>query len=238
MQAIILAGGRGTRLRPYTTAFPKPLVPIGERPICEIIVRQLAAAGFDRLVFAVSHLAGLIEAFFGDGRKWGVEIRYAFEDTPLGTAGPVGAIEGLDERFLVMNGDVLTDLDFGRLMAEHRAHGAIATLTAFPREVPVSLGVVEIAPDGSLRDYIEKPTLRYQASTGIYVFERRIRAFLPAGVPADLPELMRRLVAAGEKVHCHAFAGEWLDIGRPEDYELAVERFAADPGRFDPSTRG
>jgi NDP-sugar pyrophosphorylase family protein len=237
MQAIILAGGRGTRLRPYTTAFPKPLVPVGDLPICEIIVRQLAAAGFDRIVFAVSHLAGLIEAFFGDGRKWGVSIRYALEDTPLGTAGPIGAIEGLDEHFLVMNGDVLTDLNYGRLVAEHRRRGAIATLTAFGKDVPISLGVLEIDGDQRLRAYVEKPTLRYQVSTGIYVFERRIREYLPAGQHVDLPDLMRRLVERGEHVHCHGFEGEWLDIGRPEDYELAVERFAADPARFDPSAR-
>ena len=129
MQAILLAGGRGTRLRPYTTVFPKPLVPVGDQPISEIVVRQLAAAGFDRIVFAVSHLAGLIEAYFGDGSKWGVRISYSLEDSPLGTAGPIGLVRDLDDEFLVMNGDVLTDLDYRALVADHRHSGAIATIT-------------------------------------------------------------------------------------------------------------
>src|SRR5215475_12188860 len=131
MQAIVLAGGKGTRLKPYTTVLPKPLVPVGEKPICEIIVRQLVAAGFNRIVFAVSHLAELIQAFFGDGAKWGAQIRYSFEDPPLGTAGPIGMIDDLDDAFLVMNGDVLTNLDYAALMADHQRRGAIATLTTY-----------------------------------------------------------------------------------------------------------
>jgi NDP-sugar pyrophosphorylase family protein len=238
MQAIVLAGGRGTRLRPYTTVLPKPLVPVGERPICEIIVRQLAACGFDRIVFAVSHLAGLIEAYFGDGRKWGVAISYSLEDTPLGTAGPIGLIEDLDEDFLVMNGDVLTDLDYRALMQDHRAHGAIATITTYRKDVPISLGVLEIAPDGRLAGYTEKPTIHYQVSMGVYILNRRIRGDLPRRQPLDLPDLMRGLIARGERVHCHAFTGQWLDIGRPEDYEEALSRYARDPGHFDPAPRG
>lgn len=237
MQAIVLAGGRGTRLKPYTTVFPKPLVPVGDQPILEIIVRQLKAAGFDRLVFAVSHLAGLIEAYFADGRRWGVEITYSLEDEPLGTAGPIGMVDALDEEFLVMNGDVLTDLDFGRLMGEHRSHAAIATLTTARKDVPISLGVIEVSADHRLLAYHEKPVMHYQVSTGIYVFSRRIRDHIPRGRHLDLPELMRSLVAGGEPVHCHAFEGEWLDIGRPEDYEEALARYAADPARFDPVAR-
>src|SRR5215470_3686668 len=136
MQAIILAGGEGTRLRPYTTVLPKPLVPVGEHPIAEIIVRQLKRDGFDRIVFAVHHLAELIQAFFGDGKRWGVTITYSRETQPLGTAGPIGLVEPLDERFLVMNGDVITTLDYRALMEAHRAHGGIATLTTCRKEVP------------------------------------------------------------------------------------------------------
>jgi NDP-mannose synthase len=235
MQAIVLAGGKGTRLRPYTTVLPKPLVPVGERPISEIVVRQLVAAGFDRIVFAVSHLAELIQAFFGDGAKWGAKIRYSIEDPPLGTAGPIGMIDDLDDTFLVMNGDVLTNLDYAALMAEHQKRGAIATLTTFRKDVPVTLGVIEAAADGRLVQYVEKPTLQYQASMGIYVLDRRVKEHLPRGQRMDLPGLMQALVEGGEHVHCHAFAGEWFDIGRPEDYEEALARYAEQPARFDPS---
>ena len=235
MQAIVLAGGKGTRLRPYTTVLPKPLVPVGEKPICEIIVRQLVAAGFDEIVFAVSHLAELIQAFFGDGAKWGARVRYSFEDPPLGTAGPIGMIEGLGDEFLVMNGDVLTNLDYAGLMADHRRRGAIATLTTYRKDVPVTLGVVDVAADGRLVKYTEKPTLQYQASMGIYVLSRRVLEFLPRGQRQDLPDLMQTLVQRGEHVHCHAFGGEWFDIGRPEDYEEALARYAEQPARFDPA---
>jgi NDP-mannose synthase len=238
MQAIVLAGGKGTRLRPYTTVLPKPLVPVGEKPICEIIVRQLVAAGFDEIVFAVSHLADLIQAFFGDGAKWGARIRYSFEDPPLGTAGPIAMIDGLDEAFLVMNGDVLTNLDYAALMAEHQRRGAIATLTTYRKDVPVTLGVVEVAADRRLVKYTEKPTLQYQASMGIYVLSRRVLEFLPRGQRRDLPDLMQTLVQRGEHMHCHAFGGDWFDIGRPEDYDEALARYAEQPARFDPSLRG
>jgi NDP-sugar pyrophosphorylase family protein len=234
MQAILLAGGRGTRLQPYTTVFPKPLVPVGDQPICEIIVRQLAAAGFDHVVFAVSHLAGLIEAYFGDGEKWGLRISYSLEDTPLGTAGPIGLVNDLESDFLVMNGDVLTDLDFRALVEEHRARRPIATITTARKDVPISLGVVTMDGDRRLVGYDEKPTLHYQVSTGIYVLDRRVRERLVPGQRTDLPDLMRDLVARGEHVQCHVHEGEWLDIGRPEDYEDALSRFAKDPGRFVP----
>src|SRR5262249_17378719 len=149
---------------------PKPLVPIGDRPIAEIVVRQLRAAGFTRIVFAVNHLAELIEAFFGDGRKWGVEIRYARESQPLGTAGPLAHIEGLDDTFLVMNGDILTDLDLATLADAHRDHRSIATLAAYRKPVPISLGVIDVAEDGRLTGYTEKPTLQYRVCMGIYLF--------------------------------------------------------------------
>jgi NDP-sugar pyrophosphorylase family protein len=238
MQAILLAGGRGTRLLPYTTVFPKPLVPVGDQPISEIVVRQLAAAGFDRIVFAVSHLAGLIEAYFGDGGKWGVRISYSLEDTPLGTAGPIGLVRDLDSDFLVMNGDVLTDLDFRALVADHRQRGAIATITTARKQVPISLGVVTMDDQQRLLEYDEKPTLHYLISTGIYVLNRRIQESLIPPRRVDLPDLMRDLIARGERVHCHTHEGEWLDIGRPEDYEEALSRYAADPGRFVPPARG
>ena len=237
MQAILLAGGQGTRLLPYTTVFPKPLVPVGDQPISEIVVRQLAAAGFDRIVFAVSHLASLIEAYFGDGAKWGVRISYSLEDTPLGTAGPIGLVRDLDSEFVVMNGDLLTDLDFGALVADHRESGAIVTVATARKQVPISLGVVTVGDQRRLVGYDEKPTLHYTVSTGIYVMNRRIQELLVPPRRLDLPDLLRDLIARGEHVHCHAHEGEWLDIGRPEDYEEALSRYAADPARFVPPAR-
>lgn len=237
MQAVLLAGGRGTRLRPYTTVLPKPLVPVGEQPICEIVVRQLAAAGFDRIVFTVSHLAGLIEAYFGDGARWGVKISYAREETPLGTVGPIAMLDRLDENFLIMNGDVLTNLDYRHLMDQHLAHGAIATLTNCRKEVPISLGVVEVSPDHRLLDYVEKPVLDYQASMGIYALNRRVVQFVPRGQRMDLPDLMRLLIQKSEPVQCYEFKGEWHDIGRPEDYEEAQNRFAEAPQLFVPAQK-
>ena len=228
----MLAGGQGTRLRPYTTVLPKPLVPIGDRPIAEIVVAQLRAAGVTQVVFAVSHLAELIEAFFGDGRKWGLEIRYAREAEPLGTAGPIAMVDDLDESFVVMNGDVLCDLDLRELVTAHRQHGAIATLASYRKSVPVSLGVIDVDDDGRLVGYTEKPTLHYRVCMGIYVFERRVLEFVPRGRRMDLPDLMQALIARGERVHCHPCAGQWFDIGRPEDYEQAQEWYEANAARL------
>jgi NDP-mannose synthase len=236
-QAIVLAGGQGTRLRPYTTVLPKPLVPIGDRPICEIVVERLRGAGFTHVVFAVNHLAELIEAFFGDGRKWGLEIRYARESEPLGTAGPIAMVEELDDSFLVMNGDVLCDLDLRELVAAHRERDAIATLAAYRKSVPVSLGVIDVGEDERLVGYTEKPTLHYRVCMGIYVFERRVLEYIPRGQRMDLPDLMQALVARGERVHCHAFSGDWFDIGRPEDYEQALQWYEANAARLLPEER-
>jgi NDP-sugar pyrophosphorylase family protein len=235
MQAIVLAGGQGTRLRPYTTVLPKPLVPVGELPICEIVVRQLRAFGFTRIVFAVNHLAELIQAFFGDGGRWGLEISYAREEQPLGTAGPIGMVEPLDDEFLVMNGDILTDLDFRDLVRAHRASQAAVTLCATRKDVPVSLGVIEVSEGDRLVGYVEKPTLHYRVSMGIYMMSRSVRDHVPRGRRLDLPDLLKTLIARGDHVHCHPFAGEWFDIGRPEDYDEAVKRFEEKPARFLPS---
>jgi NDP-sugar pyrophosphorylase family protein len=227
-QAVILAGGRGTRLRPYTTVFPKPLVPVGERPILEIIVRQLAAKGVVRLVFAVNHLAELIRAYFGGGERWHVEIRYSVEEKALGTAGPISMINELDEEFMVLNGDILTDMDFADLWEFHQRGGAIATIATCLRPVPISLGVLDLDDRGGLLRYTEKPILHYRVSMGMYVFQRRIRDFLVPNEYLDLPDLMKRLMAAGERIHCYDFKGRWLDIGNPEDYAMANELYGSD----------
>jgi NDP-sugar pyrophosphorylase family protein len=228
MRAVILAGGRGRRLQPYTAVFPKPLVPLGDRPILEVVVGQLKRAGFDQLTFAVGHLAGLIEAYFGDGRRFGVRIDYSLEPAPLGTAGPLSLVEDLHDDFLVMNGDVLTDLDFGSLIQAHRASRAIGTIAVYRKPVELTLGVLELDCDRNVVTYDEKPSLHYLVSTGIYCFRPEVMQHLEPGVHCDLPELVRRLVGQGERVYGHLFAGSWLDIGRPEDYEVALATFGRD----------
>jgi NDP-sugar pyrophosphorylase family protein len=237
MQAIILAGGKGIRLRPYTTILPKPLLPIGEyMPVLEIIIRQLKSYGFNRLIFTVNHLARLIEAVFGDGHKWGVEISYSREEEPLGTAGPLGLLkDSLDDDFLVMNGDLLTDLNYKKLMNHHKKVQPIATIATFRKEVPISLGVLTIDKNNNQPiDYKEKPILTYQASAGIYILNKRILDYIKYDKYQDFPDLMRLLIKKKESLYCYQADGIWLDIGRPEDYQDANERFEDNPSVFLP----
>lgn len=230
MRAVILAGGQGQRLRPYTAVLPKPLMPLGDRPILERVVEQLRDHGFTELTFAVGYLAELIRAYFGDGERFGVAIDYSLEAEPLGTAGPLGLIAPPGDDFLVMNGDVLTDLDLAALMRRHRESGAIATLAVFQKLVPISLGVLDLDDDDRVTGYTEKPTLSYPVSTGIYCFRPDVLDRIDRGVRLELPDLVLRLIAAGEEVRAHRFEGYWLDIGRPEDYRQALD--AVDDGRL------
>ena len=225
MKAVILAGGKGTRLAPYTTILPKPLMPIGDMPILEIVIRQLKAYGFEDISLAVGYLAELLMAYCGDGSKFGLQVRYSREEKPLGTAGPLSLISGLDETFLVMNGDLLTTLDYQQMYRYHRKRGAIATLATYEREVKIDLGVLEIDEDGWVKDYIEKPTYSYSVSTGVYIFEPEVLTFIPPDERLDLPELILNLKRRGHAVNVFRFEGYWLDIGRHDDYELAVRMF-------------
>lgn len=227
-RALILAGGVGTRLRPYTVVLPKPLVPIGDRPILDIIVRQLKHYGFERVTILTGYLAELIEAFFRDGSAYGVQIDYCREHEPLGTAGAIGLVDGLDEDFLVMNGDTVTDIDYARVLADHTASGASATISTIAREVQITLGVLKFGdahdPD-RLTDYEEKPRIEYDASMGIYCFSPRVLEHIEPNRPLDFPELVLKLVAAGEVVRAWRSRDYWLDIGRHDDYEQAAEDF-------------
>jgi len=227
MHAVILAGGEGTRLRPYTTVLPKPLMPVGDMPILEIVLRQLRRSGFTRATLAVSYLAELIEAFCGDGARFGLEIRYSREPRPLSTAGPLKLVPGLDETFLVMNGDILTTLDYGALVRHHRAQGAAATLAIHRRSVKVDFGVVETGTAGVLERYIEKPEYHYTVSMGVNVLEPRALAHIAEGESLGMPDLLLRLRAAGEKVVAYEAPCLWLDIGRVDDYERALDTFVA-----------
>lgn len=224
MKAVILAGGKGSRLAPYTTVLPKPLMPIVDTPILEIVLKQLKHSGFDDVVIAVGHLASLIRTYFGDGSDLGIRIAYAHESAPLGTAGPLANIEALTETFLVMNGDILTDLDYANLVEHHRASGAIMTIATHKRTVKIDFGVLETA-DGEVKKYVEKPTLDYVVSMGIYVMEPRVRGFIKQGEYLDLPDLVRLLLASEQRVKAYPFEGRWLDIGRQEDFNEAQVRF-------------
>ena len=238
MQAIVLAGGRGSRLKPYTTVFPKPLMPVGPKPILEIIIQQLGANGFSDITLAVGYLNHMIEAYFQDGEKYGVRIDYSLEEKALGTAGPIGLMKDqLHEDFIVMNGDLLTNISYQNLMNFHLNSDADATIAVHKRSVAIDYGVLEFGMDNMLRKYREKPKLDYQVSMGINVFKRdTISSFINANEFLDIPDLMRSLVAKGKKVLCYEEDCEWLDIGRIDDYQDAVDIFESNPGKFLPGS--
>jgi NDP-sugar pyrophosphorylase family protein len=224
MKAVILAGGKGTRLKPYTTCFPKPLMPIGEEPILEIVVKQLKCCGFNEIIMAVGHLAELIKVFFNNGNKYDLKIGYYREDKPLGTAGPLAQLKNeIDDDFLMMNGDILTDLDYSQLIRSHEESDAIATISLKQNKVPIDFGVVELNKDSNIVGYSEKPKIDYLVSMGIYAFSPRIFEYISPNKYLDIPDLIKMLISAGEKVNGYVYDGYWLDIGRPDDYEKANE---------------
>jgi NDP-sugar pyrophosphorylase family protein len=231
-RAVILAGGKGTRLRPYTIVLPKPLMPIGEYPILEIVIRQLVKCGFDHITIAINHQVELIRSFFGDGSKWSVLIDYSLEDTPLGTMGPLRLIEDLPEQFLVLNGDVLTDLDFSDFFSDHISHNRLFTISSYLREQFIDYGVLETDAKGELRKFCEKPTKRHEVSMGIYMVNRNILRYLPKSGPYGFNDLMLELLKRRKTVNVKRFNGYWLDIGRPDDYQQAIEEFSAYKSRF------
>ena len=228
-RAVVLAGGLGTRLRPYTAVIPKPLMPVGDRPILGIVLDQLRRHGFGRVTLATGHLAELIEAYFRDGAGCGLDIDYFREHEPLGTVGALAHIDGLsDEPFLVMNGDVLTDLDYAAMLADHVERGAAATIAVIHRTVQVSLGMMRFddpADADRVTDYIEKPRYDYEASMGVYCFSPRVLEHLVPGERLDFPDLVHRLMKAGEIVSAWRPDAYWLDIGRHDDYEQAIAEF-------------
>lgn len=234
MRAIILAGGKGTRLHPYTTVLPKPLMPIGDMPILEVMLRQLKAAGIDRITMAVGHLAELLRAFFNDGARFGMSIDYSVERKPLGTVGPLTLIPDLSATFLMMNGDVLTTLDYAELIASHRRSGAIATIATHQREVKIDFGVIAAEKSNRLTEYVEKPSYLYQVSMGIYVFEPEVLSYLQPNEYRDFPDLIKTLIADDKTVMSYPFSGYWLDIGRADDYVRAIEEFEARRSQFLP----
>ena len=228
VKAIVLAGGKGTRLAPYTKVLPKPLMPIGDMPILEVLLRQMRDAGIQQVILTVGHLAELLRAFFQDGERFGVQLSYSYEDKPLGTAGPLSLVaDSLDGTFLVANGDVLTTLDLQELLQAHRASAACATIACHTRRVKIDLGVLQFNGSDELTGYIEKPSYDYSVSMGIYVFEPRVLDFIPYNQYLDFPDLVLKLIENGETVRGFRFDGYWQDLGRADDYEQAVLDFDA-----------
>lgn len=236
MRAVILAGGKGQRLRPYTTVLPKPLMPIGDMPILEVVLRQLKAAGITRVTMAVGYLGQLLQAFFGDGTRLGLQIDYSFEDRPLGTVGPLTLIPSLvdETEFLMMNGDVLTTMDYAALIARHRESAAEVTIATYRREVKIDFGVIETDGNDLLSAYVEKPSFDYRVSMGIYCFDARVLRDLKPGEYCDFPDLIKRLISDKRKVASHPFEGYWLDMGRPDDYATAIDEFETRRNEFLP----
>jgi NDP-sugar pyrophosphorylase family protein len=231
-RAVILAGGKGTRLRPYTVVLPKPLMPIGEYPILEVIIRQLVQAGFSHITLAVNHQAEIIKAFFQNGERWGIRIDYSLEDKPLGTMGPLKLISDLPENFLVMNGDILTDLDFTQFHDGHAREGRIFTISSMRREHQIDYGVLDSDASGLLYGFREKPRVSYEVSMGVYMLSARVLQQIPLGQPYGFDELMLDLLEAGSPATVQPFTGYWLDIGRPDDYAQAIDEFESMKSRF------
>jgi NDP-mannose synthase len=227
--AVILAGGRGSRLAPYTTVLPKPLLPVGDGPILDVVIRQLSLYGFSDVTLAVGYLAHLIEAVFRDGSDQGVALRYHREAEPLGTVGPLASMDHLGDTFLMMNGDILTTLDYAGFYSAHVESGNALTLATHVRTVKSDYGVLELAPTNGVVQRVtgfrEKPETDHSVSMGVYCASGRIREYIPADQPFDLPQLVWRLLEAGERVGSYPYQGYWLDIGRHEDYAKAMDEY-------------
>lgn len=235
MRAVILAGGKGTRLYPYTAVLPKPLMPIGDVPIIEIVIRQLIRNGITDITLALGHLAGLMKAYLAQ-REWltqDITLSFVEEDIPTGTAGSLANIPGLSSTFLVMNGDLLTDLDYRALISFHREQKAQLTIATCVRHERVELGVLEVNDQYRVTQYIEKPVHDYRISMGVYVYEPPVLDLIRPGAYLDFPALVVRLMEKGEKVCAFPWKGQWLDIGRPDDFAAAQALFAEQPQRFD-----
>lgn len=222
MHAVILAGGKGTRLKPYTTIIPKPLVPVGDKAILEILLLRLKKSGITDVHICLNHSADLIKAFFGKGEKLGLSISYSQEDIPLGTVAPIKLVKNLPENFLVMNGDLLTDLNFLDLYNVHISKKSMLTIAAFRRNLQIDFGVLEMNDiTGALSTFIEKPVYNYNVSMGIYAMKREILEMIPDNTPFGFDNLLHLLLGEKIPVNVFPYKGYWLDIGRPEDYDKA-----------------
>lgn len=234
MQAIILAGGKGRRLLPYTTVLPKPLMPIGDYSILEVILRQLKHAGFKKITISTGYLHELIHAYISSTKNLGLEITYSHEETPLGTIGPLRLMKDLENDFLVMNGDILTDIDYTKLIGYHKKNKAIATVATYQRDTHIDFGVLEKDDANRIVAFREKPTYHFNVSMGVYVFSKEILNYVPKNEPFGFDQLMYALTDAKAAVFSYPHDGYWLDIGRPDDYARSIEEFERYKDRFLP----
>ncbi len=226
LRAVILAGGVGARLKPYTVVLPKPLMPIGDYPILEVIILQLAHFGFSHITMAVNHQADIIKAYFGDGSRWGITIDYSLESKPLSTMGPLSLISDLPEHFLILNGDVLTDIDYAAFLDEHVNSGRIFSILAHERESRIDYGVLDVDGDSRLAAFREKPSYQFLVSMGIYAASREVLSYIPEGERFGFDDLMHTFLDGGISVAVRRYGGYWLDIGRPDDYMQAIDDFS------------
>lgn len=231
-RAVILAGGKGTRLRPYTVVLPKPLMPIGNYPILEVIIRQLKQHSFTHITMAVNHQAEIIKAFFGDGSKWGIKIDYSLEKKPLSTMAPLKLIDDLPDNFLVMNGDILTDLDYGDFYKYHIENNHIFTISSYQREVKSEFGVLDTNNSNTLTGFREKPVSIYDVSMGIYMVSKKAVEYIPEDTFYGFDHLMLDLMKNNQEPKVQKFDGYWLDIGRPDDYAQAIDEFDSMQEKF------
>jgi len=225
MEVVLLAGGKGLRLRPYTTILPKPLLPIGDKPILEHLLNHLRIGGFDKVYLCVGYLSSLIRAYFGDGTNWGVKIEYVEEEEPLGTAGPLSLLPAMHGPFLVLNGDLVTNLDFRDIVKCHIESGSLLTIGVHKLDYRLPLGFLEINDRNRIVDYIEKPVRTYNVSMGIYVCDPAVLGYLRKNSYMDFPELTQTLLRDNGTVTPYFNDALWLDVGRPEEYERAAELF-------------
>ena len=224
-RAIILAGGKGTRLRPFTKVFPKPMMPIGKFTILEIVIKQLRFYGFKHITITVNDQVKLIKAFFGNGSKFNTHIDYAFEKKPLGTMGPLKTIKDLPKNFLVLNGDVLTDLNFHKFYTHHIKNNNLFTISSYKRTELIDYGLLEVNKKNSLIKFIEKPKKTYKMSMGVYMLKKDILKYIPKEKHFGFDNLMYKLLKLKKRIKVKPHNGYWLDIGRPNDYILATEQF-------------
>jgi len=234
MLAIILAGGKGTRLKPFTATIPKPLLPVGDVPILEVVIQQLASAGFNRIALTLNHMAHLFIAVIGDGSRWGINIEYYIEDTPLGTAGAIKLVNNIEDNFLVMNGDLLTTIDYRALFNYHVEHNVSGTIATNLRTHYVDFGVLEMSESNNLIGYKEKPSMMYHVSMGINILSKASVNYIPSDKKFDMPDLMMAMKNDGKQVCCYNTDCYWQDIGRVDDFQKAGEDFSSNPEKFLP----
>jgi NDP-sugar pyrophosphorylase family protein len=232
MQAIILAGGKGRRLLPYTTVLPKPMMPIGDFPILEVVIRQLIRDGFDDIIISTGYLDAIIKAYIASQDFGAIHIRFSTETTPLGTMGPLHLIDELDECFLVINGDILTDLRFSLLYSLHQESKAVATIATYRRDVYIDFGVIKSNDENKIVNFIEKPIYHFDVSMGIYLLNREILTYIPKNQGFGFDQLMHVLIENNANMVRFLHNGFWLDVGRPDDYEQAIVEFEQDSNRF------